>query len=154
MPELREGDVAEGNRVPAVRRQRERVKVYLAARFGRAAEIQAHVAELEALGHKVVSRWHRGDHVAKNAVRDAVPTLEERRLWATEDVDDLRSSQVVISFTEPPDSEHSRGGRHVEFGLAMAWMKATVVVGPMENVFHVLADHHFDTWPDLLAAWA
>ena len=31
-----------------------------------------------------------------------------------------------------------RGGRHVEFGLAIAWGKPVYLVGERENVFHWL----------------
>lgn len=49
----------------------------------------------------------------------------------------------------------SRGGRHVEFGMALAMDKRLVVVGPRENVFHLLpAVEQFDTWPLALAALA
>lgn len=44
----------------------------------------------------------------------------------------------------------ARGGRHVEFGLAVAWEKRIVVIGPQENIFHWLpmVEHYpnFDTF--------
>jgi len=45
---------------------------------------------------------------------------------------------VLLFFSEPPDSHSKRGGRHVEFGLALAWGKRLMIVGPRENVFHCL----------------
>ena len=54
---------------------------------------------------------------------------------------------MIVSFTESPRSVSSRGGRHVEFGLGLAWNKIVVVVGPRENVFHCLSDvYQFDDW--------
>ena len=62
-----------------------------------------------------------------------------------EDVTDVCSADVVVSFTEPPRSNHSRGGRHVEFGMAHALRKQLVVVGHRENLFHYLPQVEFFT---------
>lgn len=41
----------------------------------------------------------------------------------------------------------SRGGRHVEFGLAVGRGKRCIVVGPRENVFHLLPTvEHYADW--------
>jgi nucleoside 2-deoxyribosyltransferase len=44
----------------------------------------------------------------------------------------------VISFTFPRGTPSTGGGRHVEFGYALAKGKRVVVIGERENVFH----HH------------
>ena len=61
---------------------------------------------------------------------------------------------MLIAFSEEPRAGGaSRGGRHVEFGLALAWGKGVVVVGPRENVFHTLPQvEHFWRWPEALSA--
>jgi hypothetical protein len=46
----------------------------------------------------------------------------------------LLAAEMVISFT----GGGGKGGRHVEFGLAVAAGKRLVVIGPRENVFHCL----------------
>jgi len=55
--------------------------------------------------------------------------------------------EVVISFTEHPRSTNSRGGRHVEFGIALGQMLRVWIVGPRENVFHCMEEvRQFDSW--------
>lgn len=62
----------------------------------------------------------------------------ERRRFADEDFCDLGSASVLVCFTEEPRTTNSRGGRHVEFGIALGMGKPCVVVGPYETVFHCL----------------
>lgn len=46
----------------------------------------------------------------------------------------------------------SRGGRHVEFGMALALGKRVIVVGPRENVFHLLPEVEVHVnWNDFVA---
>ena len=69
----------------------------------------------------------------------------------------IAASDIFIAFTEEPDSPYGRGGRHVEFGFAMYHygedhLKAVIVVGPRENIFHALPEvHRIDSWllPDI-----
>lgn len=56
-------------------------------------------------------------------------------------------------FSEPPDSHSKRGGRHVEFGMALAWGLRLIVIGQRENVFHCLPQvERYDTWDDFLSS--
>lgn len=114
------------------------VKIYLAARYSRREELCGYRAELEALGHRVTSRWLNGNHQIDDAGLSAEAAQEERVRFASEDWNDLMAADWCISFTETPRSSNSRGGRHVEFGAALATGKVCVVVGPRENVFHCL----------------
>jgi hypothetical protein len=59
----------------------------------------------------------------------------------------MRADAVII-FTEIPNTVLATGGRHVEFGLALAHGKRVFVVGPRENVFHYLLPDSqiFATW--------
>ena len=70
------------------------------------------------------------------AATDEVPP--EGALFAKDDFDDLRNADLVVAFTEPPRSGNSRGGRHIEAGLALAWGITLWIVGPRENVFYCL----------------
>ncbi len=119
------------------------MKIYLAARYTRREEMRERAIELEAMGHKVTSRWINGSH----GMDDDNPREAER--FALEDFADLLEAGVVVSFTEAPRSGHSRGGRHVEFGMAVAVGKTTIVVGHRENVFHCLPWVVFyETWDE------
>jgi nucleoside 2-deoxyribosyltransferase len=131
----------------------DRDRVYLAARYARASELFLHAMDLVSAGFVVTSRWIRGDHQASDEQLTADPGLAER--FAAEDVEDLRRADIVISFTEEPRSGHSRGGRHVEFGMALALGKRVLVVGHRENVFHCLPQvEYFETWEACLDALA
>ena len=141
--------------------------VYLAARYGRREELCGYKADLENRGHQVPARWLLGDHqvhgleAAQAVERGGAVPAPEARLFAEDDVADLLASDVVISFTEPPRTSTSRGGRHVEFGIALGLRRfggqgrRLYVVGPLENVFHALpeVDGVFATWGAFLAAW-
>jgi nucleoside 2-deoxyribosyltransferase len=110
------------------------VKIYLAARYSKHPEMREAAAYLAARGHEVTSRWINGSHELGDH-----PTDEARRRLAVEDCEDLRSADVVIAFSEAPRTvSNQRGGRHVEFGMALALGKPIYVVGPKENVFHYL----------------
>ena len=60
---------------------------------------------------------------------------------AAEDLEDVLRADCLVSFTEEPAAGvawAARGGRHVEFGIALAMGKRLCVVGPRENIFHHL----------------
>lgn len=113
------------------------MKVYLAARYDRRAEVHAYAQRLAVWGIQVMSTWHDGHHeVRPDVERDA--TDAEMRSWAKEDLADLWLADTLLFFAEPPQSGSTRGGRHVEYGVALALRHRIVVIGPKENVFHVL----------------
>ena len=110
--------------------------------------------DLRQMNHEVTSRWIKGEHQVSDAGLSDDGTEEERLRFAMEDWHDLIAAQVCISFTEQPRSEltkASRGGRHVEFGAALAMQKLCIVVGPRENVFHCLPRVVvYSTWDEAL----
>lgn len=122
------------------------MRIYLAARYSRFEEMQSVRKDLETCGHKVTSRWINGGHKLTDDGLSEEGKEIERLRFAVEDLDDLYAADVVVSFTEPPRSANSRGGRHVEFGVALAIHMPVVVVGPRENVFHCLSQ--VEWYPD------
>lgn len=140
---------------------------YLAARYGRRLELADYADQLRALGHQVTSRWLLGQHQADvlEVDADGIPEHipEVARRFAEEDVEDVTFADVVVAFSEPPRSSASRGGRHVEFGMALGWVLAgystldgnrrrVIVIGQRENVFHCLRDVTvFADWKSFLA---
>lgn len=140
---------------------------YLAGRYGRRLELADYADQLRALGHQVTSHWLNGelqDHeleVETDGGPDKVPEIACR--LAEQDTEDVAFADVVVSFTEPPDSTASRGGRHVNFGMALGWLLAgyttvdgqrrrLIVIGPRENVFHCLREVAvFPDWSSFLA---
>jgi hypothetical protein len=113
------------------------MRYHLAARYARRVELCGYRDRLLSIGDTVTSRW-----------------LDFRKMpsWsygiAREDCEDLMAADAVIIFTEIPNKVLATGGRHVEFGLALAQGKRVIVVGPRENVFHhLLPDSQiFATW--------
>lgn len=126
--------------------------VYLTARYSRLEEMNRYAGELRgALGYGVEARWLKGEHhvhdgaLAVEAATGDIPDVG--RLFAEDNLADLLAAHIVICFTEPPRSNNSRGGRHVEFGIALAAGKRIFVVGPRENVFYCLPYvRRFDDW--------
>lgn len=105
------------------------MKIHLASRYDRRFQMLGVTAVLMRAGHVVTSRWieGRGDGPAADAA---------------EDVEDILRSDCILCFTEEPSEQMpwvARGGRHVEFGVALAMGKRLCIVGPRENIFHHLA---------------
>jgi hypothetical protein len=129
------------------------ISIYLAARYSRRKELCAYAATLTDLGFRITSRWLSGKHeLLDREGLSAEAEATERVRFATEDWTDVMAADWCISFTETPRASNSRGGRHVEFGAAMAKGKRCVVIGPRENVFHCLPDvEHYPSWGEFLS---
>ena len=145
-------------------------QIYLAARYSRRLELCTYRYHLSARGYLVQARWLDGGHQMSN---EGVPIGESgealvesegdsgsqseraaqlRARLAADDWEDVTSAEIVVSFTEPPRSNASRGGRHVEYGIALGLGKRVIVVGHRENIFHWLPQVEFcKTWEDALA---
>lgn len=138
---------------------------YLAARYGRREELCGYKADLETRGHTVPARWLLGEHqvhgleAAWAVEADGPVPADQAVLFAEDDIEDLLASDVVVNFTEPPRTTSSRGGRHVEYGIALGLRRTGAgthqlfLVGQLENVFHALpeVDGRFDDWEGFLA---
>lgn len=124
------------------------MKIYLAARYSRREELLGYARELEAMGHTITSRWLQGNHQIDDRGLSEEGSAAERTRFAEEDLDDLLAAECCVSFTEAPRSASSRGGRHVEFGIALQAGHLCIVCGPRENVFHCLPQVvWFPDWP-------
>lgn len=121
------------------------MNVYLSARYPRRAELRAYADELVSHDIDVSSRWCTGQ-LDEPGGTEAVPTAAH----AQADLADIYASTVLVTFAELPNSAKdcaSRGGRHVEFGIAYETGIVCIVVAPEplvaatyggENVFHLL----------------
>lgn len=121
------------------------MKIYIAARFSRRPEANQLAQELKALGHVITSRWVKpdSDHVAPTGLSERAADAERQR-FALEDLEDVAKCDWCVSLMEEPRS-NSRGGRHVEFGIAVGMGKKLSIIGPRETVFHHLpAVEHFE----------
>ena len=121
--------------------------VYLAGRYDRRRELEAKAAMLPD-DWRSSARWLTGAHEGATD-----PDVLQR--CAREDLEDIRSSDVLVAFTEGPDVGHTSGGRHVEVGYAIAMGLPVIVVGPVENVFYH-GMPRYETWEEAIAeefAW-
>lgn len=145
------------------------MRIYLASRYSRRIELCGYREQLRAIGHAIDAVWLNGEHqISDRGVPigesgealvegdDGSTTGEAARLrqkFAQEDYRDVLMCDLLIAFTEPPRSNASRGGRHVEFGIALGLMKRVWIVGPRENIFCWLEDvRQFDTFDDAIKA--
>lgn len=123
------------------------MKVYIAARFSRQHEVAACADSLEAAGITVTSRWFRGGHEWVGTPDEEIP-VERNAQFAVEDLEDLNAADVLVCLTESPRSGPARGGRHVEFGYALAKGMPTLCVEHRENVFYCLPQVvYVSDWP-------
>lgn len=146
-------------------------QIYLAARYSRRIELVSYRDILRSAGFTVQARWLDGEHQIDDKgvpIRDSGEALVEgtlrsgerlsehkqsdratalRQKFATDDFDDVMACRTFIAFTEVPRSGHSRGGRHVELGIALALGTRVVIIGPRENIFCWLPHvYQFDDW--------
>lgn len=129
------------------------MKVYLVSRYARFPELQTYAKDLKTLGHTITSRWIRGDHELR--AHGEAERADWQQRWALEDWSDLEAADTVIAFTESiyAGAGHGRGGRHVEWGMALTLCKRCIAVGARENVFYWLPQvEFFATWSDCLTA--
>lgn len=129
--------------------------IYLAARYSRNDEMRGVRDVLEAFGHKVTSRWidlHDGTLPQSFVAEKLNADPEDCSKYAQIDINDLRAADTIISFTSADGG--GKGGRHVEFGLALGLGKHLIIVGPRENVFHTLPSvEWYPDWPHLVMMW-
>lgn len=105
------------------------MKIYLASPMHQWPEMNGHQADLETLGHTVVSRWHR-QHIA---TADSRLPISQLRRYAQEDILDIERSDLFILFTTETDTHHAA---QVELGMAIQMDKSLLIVGQRRNIYH------------------
>lgn len=112
------------------------MKVYLAARFESRWRLRDVALELAVLGYQLVSSW----------LVEPTPlelSEEDKKQIAIRDLSELKAADLLILDTL---DENIRGGREVEWGIALTRAIPRYIVGPARNVFHFLATRRFDSW--------
>lgn len=125
------------------------LKVYIAARYSRKEEMKEQVAKLQDNGFEVTSTWMTETHDGSVQLADISPVA--LLSYARRDLKEVDDADVLLFYSESDQSYNRRGGRHVEYGYALAKDKLIIVVGPYENIFHY-AVHHFKT-TEAAIAW-
>lgn len=103
--------------------------IYISASMPRIKEARSLAAVLSGAGHRICSGWLDTDREVDLA------TIRQ----GAADVEAIRNMRDVMDchlFVMLAGDKKSRGGRHVEFGMAMALHKRCVIIGARENVFH------------------
>lgn len=135
--------------------KRSSMRVYLAARYSRREELQGYAQAIAEAGVGTAElAWLREEHDWDGT--DTPEGLAQAQKFAVDDLQDLVAAHAIVVWSEEP-GQCRRGGRHVEFGIALGMNKHVVVVGPLENVFYSLPSvARFGTWEEALAhlaAW-
>lgn len=126
-------------------------RIYLAGRYSDKELITERATDLARAGHKIVSRWIAEPHPPQTQLSDI--TTGELVAYANIDITDIHRCDTFLFFSVDPLVPTHRGGRHVEFGYALALGKRIVVFGPKENIFHYIPNEvmHYDRWDSLVA---
>jgi len=119
------------------------MKIYLASNYSSHPEMRKYRAFLESKGFKVTSRWINGEHEVLEGQDHEINSK-----FAQDDWEDINDSNLVLWFSTNK-SNRGRGGRHVEFGIALALSIEIRVIGKKENIFHWLPQvKHFKSLED------
>lgn len=113
----------------------EKELIYIAGRFEAAPRLRWYRDELLREGFRVSSSW-----------LEEKPGSEPTEM-AEKDLREVRECDLLILDTFDSDD---RGGREVEFGIALGLKKPIWLVGPVRNIFHNLASQQYKNWGDLL----
>jgi hypothetical protein len=121
--------------------------LYLAGQYAKRDILKVYADKLENIGIKVTSRWLMEDKPLNTKIGD--DTEEFYRETAEVDLEDIDTADGILFFAEDPHVGIPRGGRHVEYGYALAKGRFMFSVGPKENIFHFLDRvGHYETFDE------
>jgi hypothetical protein len=123
--------------------------VYIAGQYARRDELRIYQHSFLGRNIHVTSRWLMEDAALNHSLTEFDP--EWKRLTALKDYWDIQRADTLIFFAEEPEQQPRRGGRHVEFGMALALGKKVLVVGGEENIFHYMPQvKHYSSFEQLI----
>jgi len=111
--------------------------LYIAGAYGRKAEFRNYKTHLEMNGIKVTSTWLSVEGVDIRTDEGLSP-YGPAATCAEEDIDDIKRAHGFLFFSSKDHDVKGQGGRHTEFGIALAHGKEIFLVGRREHVFHSL----------------
>lgn len=125
-------------------------KIYIAARYSEKHEMAAQADIFRQNGIEVTSTWLDESHHPETKMSD----IHDDNLagYAYNDLRDIDEADWLVFSSIEPTIPAVRGGRHVEFGYALARGKRILVIGPKENIFHYLFGEvqHVNSWEEAL----
>jgi nucleoside 2-deoxyribosyltransferase len=125
------------------------IKVYIVSRYGLKEKMREQAKILRSHGMIITSTWIDEPHDSQCKLSDVPEGMLP--VYARNDIRDLKEADCVIFSSEEPTFLGVRGGRHVEFGYALALGKRIICVGPKENIFHYLYEvEHVSSWSQVL----
>lgn len=123
------------------------MKIYLAARYSQHPDLKILRSQLENLGHSVTSSWL--DIGGKSFTLEELENESDRcSIRGQADLDDVVEADCLIFVS----SQGGKGGRHVEYGIALGLGKRIIILGHRENVFHTLTDEVYTTTSEMFEA--
>lgn len=123
------------------------MKIYLAARYSQHPELKILRSQLEELGHSITSSWL--DIGGKSFTLEELENEPDRcSIRGQADLDDVVKADCLIFIS----SQGGKGGRHVEYGIALGLGKRIIILGHRENVFHTLTDEVYSTYDEMFEA--
>lgn len=116
--------------------------VYLAGPYAARDRLAEYGEQLTRVGYILKARWLTRDAETQPEGAATEAPLDDRRRWASEDLEDITRADMLVAFTaaavDLPPGFGTSGGRHVETGYALGIGRPVVLVGEPENVFHWL----------------
>lgn len=120
------------------------MRVYLASPYSQKEQMHHYAAELRTNDIIVTSSWLDEPHAPETQMQDLTP--DQHRTYALQDIKDVQAADILVFFTDKTKTI-VRGGRHVEFGIAVQRRIPIYVIGDFENIFHYVPRViHFTKW--------
>jgi nucleoside 2-deoxyribosyltransferase len=104
------------------------MKVYIAAPFQCLGDADLLRQQFETAGIGCTARW----------ITDAL-AAELSDEWARNDLADVAAADALVAMNPAGWESSGTGGRHVEFGYALALDKPIYLLGERTNIFHHLS---------------
>ena len=109
-------------------------KIYLASRYERKLEMREIVEQFPP-GYKCCSSWLYIDDIPIAPSHRPGVCFGEIQEAAARILEEVRGCDILLLVQDDPFC-YNRGGKHTEFGIALAEQKVIIVLGELENVFH------------------
>lgn len=111
------------------------MNIYIAAPYEHRPTAVLIANALSGMGYSLCARWLTPEHDddGKNSPLGDVPSEH-----ALDDLEDVLDCDVLIAINPENFARSGTGGRHVEFGIAVARSKRIILIGDRTNVFHFL----------------
>jgi len=100
------------------------MKIYIAASIPRVQEAHDLGISLEKSGYEILSYWHKD-------ISERIKTDYHSTDRAITDKQGVQNCDIFIELVG--DTNESRGGRHCELGLALAWEKKIILIGGVDD---------------------